>query len=101
MPWRVGQRVLMSSSSWMFSKPKKETAGIIVKVGYFGTYDVRLRHGQVLHGVRRDQLRAQSTKDGLPGCGMSLLTTVGHVAVTVMTAKRFATLKPTCDKRPK
>lgn len=101
MPWRVGQRVLMSSSSGMFSKSRKETAGIIVAVGYFGTYDVQLRHGQVVRGVRRDQLRAQSTNDGISGCGMSLLTAVGEVVVAAMVAKRVAARNPTFGRSAK
>jgi hypothetical protein len=56
MPLRRGQRVAAARSLGMGSVPAG-TPGRVIKVGFFGSYDVNFGRGRVLHGLSRDALR--------------------------------------------
>jgi hypothetical protein len=57
MPLRRGEWVAAARSLGMGSVPTG-TWGRVVKVGFFGGYDVDFGRGRVLHDVSRDALRA-------------------------------------------
>jgi hypothetical protein len=56
MPLRRGERVAAARSLGMGSVPAG-TPGRVVRVGFFGGYDVSFGRGRVLHGLSRDALR--------------------------------------------
>jgi hypothetical protein len=56
MPLHRGVRVVATRSLAMGRVPAG-TAGRVVKVGFFGSYDVDFGRGRVLHGLSRDVLR--------------------------------------------
>ena len=59
MPLRRGQRVAAARSLGM-GQVSAGTPGWVVKVGFFGSYDVSFGRGRVLHGLSRDALRIPS-----------------------------------------
>jgi hypothetical protein len=59
MPLHRGQWVAAARSLGMGSVPPG-TAGRVIKVGFFGSYDVNFGQGRVLHGLSRDALRLAS-----------------------------------------
>ena len=56
MPLLRGVRVVATRSLAMGRVPAG-TAGRVVKVGFFGSYDVDFGRGRVLRGLSRDVLR--------------------------------------------
>ncbi len=56
MPLRRGQWVAAGRSLGLGSVPAG-TPGRVIKVGFFGSYDVDFGRGRVLHGLSRDALR--------------------------------------------
>ena len=56
MPLRRGEWVAATRSLGMGSVPAG-TPGRVVRVGFFGSYDVDFGQGRVLHGLSRDELR--------------------------------------------
>jgi hypothetical protein len=56
MPLRRGQPVRAARTLGLGSVPAG-TPGRVVKVGFFGSYDVSFGRGHVLHGLSRDALR--------------------------------------------
>jgi hypothetical protein len=56
MPLRRGAWVAAARSLGMGSVPRG-TPGRVVKVGFFGDYDVDFGRGRVLHGLSRDALK--------------------------------------------
>jgi hypothetical protein len=56
MPLRSGARVVATRSLAMGRVPAG-SAGRVVKVGFFGGYDVDFGRGRVLHDLSRDVLR--------------------------------------------
>jgi hypothetical protein len=59
MPLRRGERVAAARSLGMGRVPAG-TFGRVVRVGFFGSYDVDFGRGRVLHGLTRDALRLPS-----------------------------------------
>jgi hypothetical protein len=59
MPLRRGEWVTAARSLGMGRIPRG-TWGRVVRVGFFGSYDVDFGHGRVLHGLSRDALRLAS-----------------------------------------
>jgi hypothetical protein len=55
-PLRRGERVAAARSLGMGSVPAG-TPGRVVRVGFFGSYDVNFGRGRVLHGLSRDALK--------------------------------------------
>ena len=58
MPLRRGEWVAAARSLGMGSVPPG-TPGRVVKIGFFGGYDVDFGRGRVLHDLSRDALRAR------------------------------------------
>jgi hypothetical protein len=56
MPLRQGQWVAAARPLGMGSVPTG-TRGRVVRVGFFGSYDVNFGRGRILHGLSRDALR--------------------------------------------
>jgi hypothetical protein len=59
MPLRRGEGVVAARSLGMGRVPAG-TPGRVVRVGFFGGYDVDFGRGRVLHGLSRDALRPAS-----------------------------------------
>jgi hypothetical protein len=59
MPLRRGQWVA-AARPLAAGRVPAGTPGRVVKVGFFGSYDVNFGRGRVLHGLSRDALRLPS-----------------------------------------
>ena len=60
-PLRRGEWVAAARSLGMGSVPAG-TPGRVVRVGFFGSYDVNFGRGRVLHGLTRDTLRTAGSR---------------------------------------
>ena len=56
MPLRRGEWVVAAWSLGM-GRVQVGTPGRVIRVGFFGSYDVDFGRGRVLHGLSRDALR--------------------------------------------
>jgi hypothetical protein len=60
MPLRRGQGVAAVRTLGMGRVPAG-TPGRVIRVGFFGSYDVDFGRGRILHDLNRDALRLTST----------------------------------------
>jgi hypothetical protein len=60
MPLRRGQWVTAARTLGMGQVPAG-TPGRVIRVGFFGAYDVDFGRGRVLHGLSRDALKLASS----------------------------------------
>ena len=60
MPLRRGQGVAAARTLGMGRVPAG-TPGRVIRVGFFGSYDVDFGRGRILHDLSRDALRLTST----------------------------------------